>query len=83
MHIKPVNSGHFFGMYNNVERLISTADTISTNPINVNSILALSVGKDGDISFNYNNMESRFYNSVYKASDLIFQTSVNVQKVIK
>ncbi len=41
---------------------------------------ALSVGIDGDISFNNNNMESNLNNSVYKASDLIFQTAVNVPK---
>ena len=40
----------------------------------------MSVGIDGDISFNHNNMESNFNNSVYKASDLIFQTAVNVPK---
>ena len=80
MYIKPVNSGNFFGMDNNVEKLINTTGTISTNPINVNSILALSIGIDGDISFNYNNMESGVNNSVYKASDLIFQSSVNVPK---
>ena len=40
----------------------------------------MSVGIDGDISFNNNNMESNLNNSVYKASDLIFQTSVNVPK---
>ena len=80
MYIKPINCGNFFGLDNNVEKLISTSGTISTNPINVNSILALSVGIDGDISFNYNNMESGVNNSVYKASDLIFQTSVNVPK---
>ena len=80
MYIKPMNSGNFFGLDNNVEKLILFIGTISTNPINVNSILALSVGIDGDISFNYNNMESGVNNSVYKASDLIFQTSVNVPK---
>jgi hypothetical protein len=80
MYIKTVNSGNFFGFLNNVENLIATTGTLSTSPINVNSIVALSVGIDGDISFNYNNMESSVNNSVYKASDLIFQTSVNVPK---
>jgi hypothetical protein len=80
MYIKPMTCGNFFGLDNNVEKLILFIGTISTNPINVNSILALSVGIDGDISFNYNNMESGVNNSVYKASDLIFQTSVNVPK---
>jgi len=80
MYIKPVTAGSFFGFVNNVENLISTTGTLSTFPINVNSILALSIGIDGDISFGYNNMESNINNSVYKASDLIFQTSVNVPK---
>ena len=80
MYIKPVTSGSFFGFVNNVENLISITGTLSTFPINVNSIIALSIGIDGDISFGYNNMESNINNSVYKASDLIFQTSVNVPK---
>ncbi len=69
----------FYGFNNNVETLISSGGTECTNPINKNTIRALSVGIDGDISFNNNNMESNL-NSVYKASDLIFQTSVNVPK---
>ena len=80
MFIQPINSGVFFGFNNNVEVLISFSGTPSTNPININTIRALSVGIDGDISFNHNNMESNLNNSVYKASDLIFQTAVNVPK---
>ena len=80
MYINPINSGCFFGLNNNVETLISSSGTECTNPININSIRALSIGIDGDISFNNNNMESNLNNSVYKASDLIFQTSVNVPK---
>ena len=80
MYINAINSGCFFGFNNNVETLISSTGTECTNPININSIRALSVGIDGDISFNNNNMESNLNNSVYKASDLIFQTSVNVPK---
>ena len=71
---------YFFGCNNNVEVLISFSGTPSTNPININTIRALSVGIDGDISFNHNNMESNLNNSVYKASDLIFQTAVNVPR---
>ena len=80
MFIYPINSGRFFLLNNNIETLIMSSNTISTNPININSIIALSIGIDGDISFNNNNMESSINNSVYKASDLIFQTSVNVPK---
>jgi hypothetical protein len=80
MYINTINSGCFFGLNNNVETLISFSGTESTNPININNIRALSIGIDGDISFNHNNMESNLNNSVYKASDLIFQTSVNVPK---
>jgi len=79
MYIYPVNSSNFFG-FNTAETLISFSGTESTYPINVNTIRALSVGLDGDISFNNNNMESNIGNSVYKASDLIFQTSVNVPR---
>ncbi len=80
IYFNTINSGCFFGLNNNVETLISFSGTESTNPININSIRALSVGIDGDISFNHNNMESNFNNSVYKASELIFQTAVNVPK---
>jgi hypothetical protein len=80
MFIYPINSGGFFGFNNNVETLISSSGTTSTYPININTIRALSVGIDGDISFSNNNMESNLNNSVYKASDLIFQTAVNVPK---
>ncbi len=55
---------------------------IHTNPTIINSIIALSIGIDGDISFSNNNIESSINNGVYKASDLIFQTSVNVPKVV-
>ncbi len=65
---------------NNIVGTVISSDGIEcTNPKNINSIRAVSVGIDGDISFNNNNMESNNY-SVYKASDLIFQTSVNVPK---
>jgi hypothetical protein len=80
MYINAVNSGCFFGLNNNVDISISLTGTECTNPINTNSIRALSIGIDGDISFNNNNMESNLNNSVYKASDLIFQTSVSVPK---
>lgn len=80
MFIYPINSGGFFGLNNNVETLISFSNTECTYPININTIRALSIGIDGDISFNNNNMESNLNNSVYKASDLIFQTAVNVPK---
>ena len=71
---------YFFGCNNNVEVLISFSGTECIYPININTIRALSIGIDGDISFNNNNMESSVNNSVYKASDLIFQTAVNVPK---
>ena len=80
MYILCVNSGSFFGFNNNVETLISSTGTESTYPININTIRALSIGIDGDISFNYNNMESNTTNSLYKASDLIFQMGVDVPR---
>ena len=79
-YINTMNAGNFLGFKNNTEILISFSGTESTYPININTIRALSIGIDGDISFNNNNMESNLNNSVYKASDLIFQTSVNVPK---
>jgi hypothetical protein len=80
MFLVPINSGNFFGFSNNVENLILTSGTESTYPININTIRALSIGIDGDISFSYNNMESNLTNSLYKASDLIFQMGINVPK---
>ena len=80
MFISPINANNFLGFSNNVENLILTSGTESTYPININTIRALSIGIDGDISFNYNNMESNLTNSLYKASDLIFQMGINVPK---
>ena len=79
-YINTLKAGNFLGFKNNTEILMSFSGTTSTYPININSIQALSVGIDGDISFSNNNMESNLNNSVYKASDLIFQTAVNVPK---
>jgi hypothetical protein len=79
-YINTLKVGNFLGFKNDTEILISFNGTSSTYPININTITALSVGIDGDISFNHNNMESNLNNSVYKASDLIFQTAVNVPK---
>ena len=60
--------------------MILTTGTESTYPININTIKALSIGIDGDISFNYNNMESNISNSLYKASDLIFQMGLTIPR---
>ncbi len=60
--------------------ILSSSGTTSTYPININCTIALSIGIDGDISFSNNNMESNLDNSVYEASDLIFQTAVNVPR---
>ena len=79
-YINTLKVGNFLGFKNDTEILISFNGTSSTYPININTITALSVGIDGDISFNHNNMESNLNNSVYKASDLIFQTAINVPK---
>ena len=79
-YINTLKAGQFLGFKNNTEILISFSGTTSTYPININTITAFSVGIDGDISFSNNNMESNLNNSVYKASDLIFQTAVNVPK---
>ncbi len=60
MYIDAINSGCFFGLNNNVDTLISSTGTECTNPINMNSIRALSVGIDGDISFYNDNLESNY-----------------------
>jgi hypothetical protein len=80
LYINPLKAGRFLGFKDDSEVLISFNTTTSTYPININSITALSIGIDGDISFSNNNMESNLNNSVYKASDLIFQTAVNVPR---
>ena len=63
-NINTMNVGSFLGFKNNIEILISFSGTESTNPINTNTIRALSIGIDDDISFRHNNMESNFNNSV-------------------
>ena len=82
LYINPLKAGRFLGFKDNTEVLISFNTTTSTFPININSITALTIGIDGDISFNHNNLESNLNHSVYKASDLIFQTAVNVPRGI-
>ena len=64
MYINAINSGCFFGLNNSVDTLILTTGSECMNPVNINSIRALSIGIDGDISFNNNNMESNLNNSV-------------------
>ena len=58
LYINPLKAGRFLGFKNDTEIFISFDDTLSTYPININTITALSVGIDGDISFNHNNMGS-------------------------
>jgi len=79
MYIKPINSGTFLGLINNVEFLVTTTSNICLYPINVVTIKALSIGIDGDISFKYNNMES-LNSGVYKCSDLILVKFIDVYK---
>ena len=79
MYIKPINSGSFLGLNNNVEFLVTSSGNICLFPINVVTIRALSIGIDGDISFKYNNMES-LYSGHYKCSDLILVRPIDVLK---
>ncbi len=81
IYINPLNAGRFLGFKDNIEVLISFNTTTSTYPININSITALSIGINGDISFSNNNMESNLNNSVYKASDLQVQEMFQVREV--
>ena len=79
MYIKPYNSSNFLGLLNNVEFLIDFSATECLYPINIITIKAVCIGISGDISFQYNNMESNT-NGIYKASDLILVKSVDVNK---
>ena len=79
MYIKPINSGSFLGLNNNVEYLIGFTATECKYPINIITIKSLCIGISGDISFRYNNMESDV-NGTYKPSDLILVKSVDVNK---
>jgi hypothetical protein len=79
MYIKPINSGTFLGLNNNVEFLVTFSSNTSIYPINVVTIKSLSIGIDGDISFKYNNMES-LNSGVYKCSDLILVKFIDVYK---
>ncbi len=80
MYIKPINSGNFLGLNNNVEYLINFTSTICLYPININSIKALQIGLTGDISTIYNNYEMSNIKGLYKPSDIIFQKAINVDK---
>ncbi len=80
MYIKPINSGNFFGLNNNVEYLINFTSTICLYPININSIIAIQIGLTGDISTIYNNFEMSNIKGLYKPSDIIFQKAINVDK---
>jgi len=80
MYIKPINSGNFFGLNNDVEYLINFTATECLYPINVNSIKAIQIGLTGDISTIHNNFEMSNINGLYKPSDLIFQKAINVDK---
>jgi hypothetical protein len=79
MYIKPINSGSFLGLNDNVEYLIGFTATECKYPINIITIKSLCIGISGDISFRYNNMESDV-NGTYKPSDLILVKSVDVNK---
>ena len=79
MCIKPINSGSFLGLNNNVECLVTSTGNTSLYPINLVTIKSLCVGIDGDISLKHNNMES-LNNGVYKCSDLTLVKWVDVLK---
>lgn len=80
LYLKPINSGNFFGLNNNVEYLIDFAPTICLYPINVNSIQSIQIGLTGDISTIHNNFEMSNIKGLYKPSDLIFQKAIDVNK---
>lgn len=80
LYLKPINSGNFFGLNNNIEYLIDFAPTYCLYPININSVLAIQIGLTGDISTIYNNFEMSNIKGLYKPSDIIFQKAINVDK---
>lgn len=80
LYLKPINSGNFFGLNNNIEYLIDFAPTYCLYPINIISIKALQIGLTGDISTIYNNYEMSNIKGLYKPSDIIFQKAINVDK---
>jgi hypothetical protein len=58
MYIKPINSGSFFGLKNNVEYEISFSSNSSKNPLNVIGISKINIVIDGDIIFSSNNLHN-------------------------
>lgn len=80
LYLKPINSGNFFGLNNDIEYLIDFAPTYCLYPINIISIKALQIGLTGDISTIYNNYEMSNIKGLYKPSDIIFQKAINVDK---
>ena len=75
MYIKPINSQSFLGLYNNTQYLIPTSGTLnSIFCINVNTITAISIIIDGDITFERNNMLNT------EVSDVIFRKGVDVAR---
>ena len=78
MYIKPINSSSFLGFKNNTENLISFVGTPSLLSINVNTITALNISIDGDISFENNNIDNCY--GVWQNSDIILQKGVDVPK---
>ena len=78
MYLKPINSSNFLGLKNNVETLISSLGTLCTNPLNVNSIHAINITMDGDISFKNNNIDNAY--GFYQNSDIILQKAIDVPK---
>ncbi len=78
-----MNAGNFLGFKNNTEILISFSGTESTEPINTNTIRALSIGIDGDISFSHDKWNLILIIAFIKLLIyliLLFQTAVNVPK---
>jgi len=80
MYIKPINSGTFLGLTDNIEYLIPLAGVDCKFPIDIITIKNICIGISGDIGFRYNNMESSSTANIYKPSDLLLVKSVNVNK---
>jgi hypothetical protein len=76
MYIKPINSGSFFGLNNNVEYLI-TNNFQSIKQININTIQSINIVFSG-ISFKYNNIDN--FRGSFTDSNLVLHQDVNVPK---
>jgi hypothetical protein len=85
MYIKPIKSGSFFGLKNNVEYEISFSSNSSKNPLNVIGIAKINIVMDGDIIFSSNNLHNYKDHNMEPLDIILLSKAVDVQmnRVIK